>query len=108
MLKVLTDLKETLISMKSEMDELKKTVCLFIILRKEVLTLKEASLFTGYTESYLYKLNSTGSDLPVYSSCENGKLYFKREELEQWMTQSKRKNVSDFELEVNNYLLKTA
>lgn len=108
MKKIILEFNETLFSIKSELNELKRLVGLFDVLNKEVLTLKEASLFTGYTESYLYKLNSVGSDLPVYSSCEGGKLYFKRTELELWLTQIKKKRVSEIEMDVNNYLLKTA
>lgn len=54
------------------------------ITTKNILTLQEASEYTGYKPSYLYKLTSTGI-IPCYKP--TGKLlFFKREELEQFLT----------------------
>ncbi len=72
---------------------------------KEVLNVEEASIFTGYKKSYLYKLSSEGSDLPVYSKCKGAKLFFKKSELEQWVTGYKKTKVSDVEEQIKEYLL---
>ncbi len=71
---------------KREKDELIRSLKLQAISNKEILTIDEASIFTGYSKSYLYKLNSVGSDMPVYSSSKGSKLFFKKSELEQWLT----------------------
>lgn len=54
---------------------------------KEILTLSEASTFTGMAKSYLYKLTST-QRLP--HSKQTGKLcYFNRKELETWLSSNR-------------------
>ncbi|SIQ39697.1 hypothetical protein SAMN05880574_1125 [Chryseobacterium sp. RU37D] len=104
MVKILQEFKEMLISILSELKELKETVRMSTILNKEVLDVNEAAVLTGYKVSYLHKLSSVGTDLPIYSSSGNGKLYFKRLELLEWMTKHKRNNFDDFQKDVNKYL----
>jgi predicted DNA-binding transcriptional regulator AlpA len=104
MIKKLQEFREMLLNILEEMKQLREAVKLSIVLNKEVLTLNEASLITGYKESYLYKLNSQGVELPVYSTCGSGKLYFKRTELFEWMTKHKRNNFVNFQNQVDNYL----
>ena len=53
---------------------------------KEILTLSEAAMLTGYKEKGLYELTSN-KRIPHYK--KNGKLYFKKSELEEWMTDNK-------------------
>ena len=53
---------------------------------KELLTIKEASVYLGIAKSYLYKLTSA-KKIPHYKP--NGKLvYFKRKELYDWAIQN--------------------
>ena len=100
------ELEITVFEMRKEINELKEMLQLTVLVNKDVLTIEEADLFTGYRKSYLYKLNSQdGSDLPVYSYCESGKLYFKREELEQWMTRYKKNNFAEFQKGVDGYFI---
>ncbi|MDV3462270.1 DNA-binding protein [Elizabethkingia anophelis] len=106
MIKILTEFKEMLMSILNELKELKETVRMSTILNKEVLDINEASVLTGYKVSYLHKLSSVGTDLPIYSSSGNGKLYFKRLELLEWMTKHKRNNFIDFQNEVDEYFMK--
>jgi excisionase family DNA binding protein len=54
---------------------------------KEVLTFNEAVQFTGYSESYLYKLTS-GQKIP-YSKPTGKLIYFNRKELETWLLQNR-------------------
>ena len=52
-------------------------------LRKKVLTLKEASIYTGYAVSYLYKLIESGS---IPYSKPNGKyIFFDIDKLDRWL-----------------------
>jgi len=104
MVKILQEFKEMLMSILSELKELKETVRMSTILNKEVLDINEAAVLTGYKVSYLHKLSSAGTDLPIYSSSGNGKLYFKRLELLEWMTKHKRNNFTSFQKSVDEYL----
>lgn len=53
---------------------------------KQILTLSEAAMLTGYKEKGLYELTSQRR-IPHYK--KNGKLYFKKSELEEWMTENR-------------------
>lgn len=53
---------------------------------KEVLGVEEAALLTGYKVKGLYTLTCE-KRIPHYK--KNGKLYFKKDELEAWMTENK-------------------
>lgn len=57
--------------------------------QKEVLDINEVAEFTSLKKSYIYKLNSEGK-IPCYSYSGKGKLYFKRVEILEWMTKTKR------------------
>lgn len=50
---------------------------------KETLTAEEAALYTGYAIKGIYTLTSN-KQIPHYK--RNGKLYFKKTELDEWMT----------------------
>lgn len=53
---------------------------------KEVLDIEETALLTGYKVKGLYTLTSE-KRIPHYK--KNGKLYFKKTELEAWLTENK-------------------
>lgn len=58
-----------------------------LLAAKNVLTVEEAAIFLGFSESYVYKLTCT-QQIPFYKP--NGKmLYFRKGELEEWMTQNR-------------------
>lgn len=62
---------------------------------KSVLTVEEASAFTGLSKSYLYKLTSS-MKIPHYKP--TGKLcYFDRLELESWLKQNKIETTKNHE-----------
>lgn len=50
---------------------------------KEVLTVEEAALYTGYTTGYLYALKSKG-EVPCYK--RGNAVFFRKSELEAWLT----------------------
>ena len=54
---------------------------------KEALTSQEAAQYLGMKLSTLYK-KTMNNEIPFYSPC-NKRLYFKRQELEQWMLQNR-------------------
>ena len=56
--------------------------------QKNVFNFSELKSYTNLSKSYLYQLTSTGG-IPCYKP--NGKLlYFKREEVEDWMLSNRR------------------
>lgn len=70
-----------------------------LLLQKKKLTLKEAALYTGYKESYLYKL--TAAKKIPHSKPSGGAVFFDREELEQWLSRNKVKTNEEIENEAN-------
>jgi len=75
------------------------------ILQKEVFSLKEAAQYLDISTSHLYKLTSR-KEIPHY--CPQGKrLYFKRAELDQWLTRNRVSSNQELETKAANYLLKS-
>ncbi len=62
--------------------------------QKEIIDINGAVALTSLKKSYIYRLNSKG-EIPSYSYSNNGKLYFKKSELEEWMTKTKRFSIDD-------------
>jgi excisionase family DNA binding protein len=67
---------------------------------KSVLSIEEAALFTGYSTGWLYVLTHR-RDIPHYK--KGGKLYFKKEELERWMTERPVKTKQAIDSEAETY-----
>jgi excisionase family DNA binding protein len=67
---------------------------------KEVLTFKEACIYTGMKESYMYKLTSSGK-IP-HSKPQGGKIYLKRTSLENWLLQNPVKTADQIKMEAAN------
>lgn len=61
-------------------------------IQKQILSFKEALSFMDVSNSLLYKLTSQGSI--TFFKPNNGKLYFRKEDLENWMTQNEQKSVA--------------
>lgn len=73
--------------LKEYMDERFNRIEIYTRLNaKEVINIEEASMLTGYTIKGIYTLTSE-KRIPHYK--KNGKLYFKKSELERWMTEYK-------------------
>lgn len=86
-----------LCQLRSEVRELKVT-------SKEVLTIKDAMIYTGYTKSYLYRLVSDG----IIPYCKpNGKtVFFERKSLEKWLVSKKFSSLSENQEKARKYLKK--
>jgi excisionase family DNA binding protein len=61
---------------------------------KKILSFKEGAKFLGFSESYTYKL-TMNRKLP-FSRPNNGKIYFSRERLENWMLGNPDKEETNF------------
>ena len=74
-----------LVALEQKIDSM---IGLTLISQKEVLTLGEASLYTGYQPSTIYKhIKESG----LISYCPSGKkIFIKREDLVKWLTRNKQ------------------
>ena len=73
-----------------------------VMTNKPVLNIGEAAIYTGLTESYLYKLTSK-QDIPHFKP--RGKMiYFNREELDEWLQQNRVKSNREIKQAADNHL----
>ena len=73
-------------------------------MQKQVLNFNDACIYLELSQSHLYKLTSTGS-IPHYKP--NGKkLYFNRQELDNWLLRNRSNSIDEIEQEAANYLIK--
>lgn len=71
--------------------------------QKEVLTLEEVAQYTGLKKSYLYKLTASKA-IPHYKP--NGKnCFFKRAELEDWLTTNPVATAADLNASAQAYCM---
>lgn len=70
---------------------------------KATLTFEEASVYSGISKSYLYKLTSAGS-IPHYKP-EGKTIYFDRLELDAWLKRNRVKTNEELEQEASAYVL---
>jgi len=72
------------------------------LLQKEIMNFNEACLYLDLSSSHLYKLTS-GNAIPCY--CPQGKkLYFRRAELDAWLTSHRNASTSEVEQQAANYI----
>jgi len=90
-------------AMRQTLIELKADLRRSSLLKKEVLTLSEASELTGLSTSELYKKTSTRA-IPFYKPA--GKLiYFRRAELEAWLTNTREATLQEIEEHANRFCI---
>lgn len=82
-------------------DKLDRIEQLAMIGSKTVLDLSEAAVFTGYSESHLYNLTSK-RQIPHYK--KNRKLYFKKQEIEEWMLEREVKTDKEIRSKASTYV----
>lgn len=68
---------------------------------KNVIGVEEAAMLTGYTIKGIYTLTSE-KRIPHYK--KNGKLYFKKDELEAWMTENKVLTQREINIKAQTYV----
>lgn len=85
-------------------DSLEKLIKEQAIQQKEVLNFNEACQYLELSQSHLYKLTSAGN-IPFYKP--NGKkLYFKREELENWLLRNRSTSSDEIEQQATDFVIK--
>jgi len=73
------------------------------LLQKDALNLNEACAYLDMSASHLYKLTSQ-KQIPHF--CPQGKkLYFRREELNEWLLRNRKDTTEEIETKAANYLL---
>ena len=73
-------------------------------LQKQVLNFNETCKYLELSQSHLYKLTSTGA-IPHYKP--NGKkIYFQRQELDQWLQRNRMDSQDEIEQQAADYLIK--
>lgn len=88
--------------MENQLLKTLEDIKLILLSNKKVLTVKELSAFTGWSESHIYKL-TMAKILPHYKMRENGKmLFFKRKEIEKYMTACKKKTQEEIKVEASS------
>ncbi|WP_372474137.1 helix-turn-helix domain-containing protein [Capnocytophaga sp. ARDL2] len=65
----------------------------FLITTKQILSFREALVYLDISESSLYKLTSNREI--TFTKPNNGKIYFKRTDLDNWMLSNEHKSKSD-------------
>ena len=87
-----------------KLEEIEKLILDQTLLHKKVLNMIDASHYLGLSISHLYKLTSLGS-IPYYKP--NGKkLYFNREELDEWLLRNRNSTKEEIEAITANYIMK--
>ena len=75
-----------------------------LALQKEILSFKEAMAYLDLSKSMLYKLTSSKSI--SFSKPNNGRIYFKKSDLNSWALQNVSQSVDSVQSDVLNYLKK--
>lgn len=75
-----------------------------IIAFKEILSFREALLYIDISSSLLYKLVSKKAIR--YTKPNNGRLYFKKADLDNWMMQNQSESINDLSEDIFNHLKK--
>jgi excisionase family DNA binding protein len=85
------------------LDRIEKMLKTQQTIQKQVLNFNETCTYLELSHSHLYKLTSTGA-IPYYKP--NGKkLYFQREELDQWLLRNRNDSQYEVEQQAANYLI---
>lgn len=84
---------------KKQLDRIER---LALLSAKTVLQLDDACILTGLKKSTLYVMTCE-KRIPHYKN--NGRVYFDRSELEQWMKQNRISTIQEIDLQANSYIV---
>lgn len=77
-------------ALREQIDELRR---LLLAGTKEVLTIDECAMLTGFSKNHLYKLTSQRA-IPFYKPL-GGSIRFKKSEVEDWLLQNRQATISE-------------
>ena len=87
-----------------KLDRIEKLLIEQQTMQKQVLNFNETCKYLELSQSHLYKLTSTGA-IPHYKP--NGKkIYFQRQELDQWLQRNRMDSQDEIEQQAADYLIK--
>lgn len=75
-----------------------------LLVNKDMLTIDETAIYTGIAKKQLYKMTST-RQVPYYKPTGK-RVYFKRTELDKWLSQNRISSTDELETKASNHLLK--
>jgi excisionase family DNA binding protein len=87
---------------QNEIIEIKELLLALNIQQKEFLTVEDATVYLQLSKSCLFKMTSK-REVPFYKP-GGKKIYFKKSEIDEWITNSKIESIIDIETEVEFYL----
>lgn len=90
--------------MKNELISDENLKRLQLIAHKEILSFKDALLYLDVSESFLYKLTSKKEI--DFTKPNGGKIYFKKQDLDNWMLKGTSNSTRVFEENILNHLKK--
>ncbi len=70
-----------------------------LLLQKEIFNVSEVSSYTGFEKSYIYKLTCTRR-IPHFKSPGGKNVFFKKDEINDWLTTIRVKTVDEIKSEV--------
>jgi excisionase family DNA binding protein len=89
----------------TELDQRLSRIENMLLSQKTVLSFDEASVYTGLSKSHLYKLTSTGG-IPCYKPTGK-KLYFDKDELDEWLLRNKKLSQDEIDDMAENHLMRS-
>ncbi len=88
----------------NKLEKIEELIISQSVLQKSILTFTETCLYLELSRSHLYKLTSQ-NEIPHF--CPNGKkLYFNREELDQWLQRFRKKTTEEIDVMAEDYVNK--
>lgn len=85
-------------------EKLKRVEQYTLLAAKNVLTMDDVVLLTGYSKSHLYKLTCENR-IPFYKP-EGKQIYFNRTEVEAWMLRNRQGTKEEAEQEAAKYIVR--
>lgn len=74
-------MQEDIKQLSEKLDKLERIT---LVAAKSILTIDDVAMLTGYSVKHIYRLTS-GREIPHFK--RGGKLYFKKSEVEAWLTE---------------------
>ena len=82
-------------------DQLNRIEMLTLIGSKSILNMDEAAVYTGFTKAFLYKQTS---DRAIPHFKKNRKVLFKKQELEDWLTEHRIRTEAEIQSRASTYV----
>ena len=83
-------------------EKLNRLEKLIIDSTKVILNVEDLVNYTGYKQSYIYKL--VHKNILPYTKPNGSKIFFIKSEIDSWLRQNKSKSISQIQEEAHNYI----